>query len=63
MNARIFLRVLWAIFALIAPFAISHPFGLIVGLGSFGLLLLPQRTAADEILQALSEGSLKVRWD
>ena len=63
MNARIFLRVMWAIFALIAPFAISYPFGLIVGLGSFGLLLLPQRTAADEILQALSEGRLKVRWD
>ncbi len=63
MSTRIFLRVLWAIFALIAPFAISHPFGMILGLGSFGLLLLPQRTAADEILQALSEGRFKVRWD
>ena len=63
MNTRIFLRVLWAIFALVAPFAISHPFGLIGGLGSFGLLLLPQRTAADDILQALAEGRLKVRWD
>ena len=55
MNARIFLRVLWAIFALIAPFAISYPFGLIVGLG---LLLYPQRTVSDEILQALSEGKI-----
>ena len=54
---------MWAIFALIAPFAISYPFGLIVGLGSFGLLLLPQRTVSDEILQALFEGRLKVRWD
>jgi hypothetical protein len=63
MNTRIFLRVVWAIFALVAPFVISHPFGLILGLGSFGLLLLPQRTAADEILRALSEGRLKVRWD
>ena len=60
MNARIFLRVLWAIFALIAPFAISHPFGLIVGLG---LLLYPQRTVSDEILQALSEGKIRVKWD
>ena len=60
MNARIFLRVLWAIFALIAPFAISHPFGLI---GAFGLLLYPQRTVSDEILQALSEGKIKVKWD
>ena len=42
MNTRIFLRVLWAIFALVAPFAISYPFGLIGG--SFGLLLLPQRS-------------------
>lgn len=63
MNTRIFLRVLWAIFALVASFAISHPFGLILGLGSFGLLLLPQRTVSDEILQALSEGKIKVRWD
>ena len=63
MNTCIFLRVLWAIFALIAPFAISHPFGLILGLGSFGLLLLPQRTVSDEILQALYEGKIKVRWD
>ena len=60
MNTRIFLRVLWAIFALIAPFAISYPFGLIAGLG---LLLYPQRTVSDEILQALSEGKLKVKWD
>ena len=63
MNTRIFLRVLWAIFALVAPFAISHPFGLILGLGSFGLLLLPQRTVSDEILQALSEGKIRVKWD
>jgi len=34
-NTRIFLRVLWAIFALAAPFAISHPFGLIGGPASF----------------------------
>jgi len=34
-NARIFLRVLWAIFALVAPFAISHPFGLIGAFGPF----------------------------
>ena len=59
MNARIFLRVLWAIFALVAPFVISHPFGLI---GAFGLLL-PQRTVSDEILQALSEGKIRVKWD
>ena len=63
MNTRIFLRVLWAIFALVAPFAISYPFGLILGLGSFGLLLLPQRTVSDEILQALSEGKIRVKWD
>ena len=56
-------RIVCAIFALVAPFVISHPFGLILGLGSFGLLLLPQRTVSDEILQALSEGKIRVKWD
>ena len=56
-------RIVCAIFALIAPCVISHPFGLILGLGSFGLLLLPQRTVSDEILQALSEGKIRVKWD
>lgn len=59
MTQRVFWRVVCAIFALVAPFAISHPFGLI---GAFGLLL-PQRTVSDEILQALSEGKIRVKWD
>lgn len=57
MTQRVFWRVVCAIFALIAPFAISHPFG------AFGLLLYPQRTVSDEILQALSEGKIRVKWD
>ena len=63
MKTRTFWRIVCAIFALIAPCVIPHPFGLVAGLVIFAVLLLPQRTVSDEILQALSEGKIKVRWD
>lgn len=63
MNTRVFWRIVCALIGLIAPCVISHPFGLMAGLAIFAVLCLPQRTVSDEILQALSEGKIKVRWD